>query len=193
MSRKRKRAAGLLRNLPTDIESLFGDPPVLSTEDPALYWNMLDRFATCVEPTNIIEWLWIKDVVDLSWEIARLRRYRAQQIENERYHRNVDIEYARDHADDPAVYPSYKLTPDQIAARRNASRLDTEDDSASLLILDYLDTYETVDKLLIAAELRRDRILRELDSRRERIAPLLRKGSAELIDARADATPLAPE
>ena len=86
-----------------------------------------------------------------------------------------------------------RLTQAQIEARRNAPRLDTEADSASLLILQYLGTYETVDKLLMSAELRRDRILRELDFRRERIAPLLRKKSDELINASADVVPLATE
>jgi hypothetical protein len=154
---------------------------------------MLDRFAESVAPTNIIEWLWLKDIVDLCWEIARLRRYRAQQIENARCDQNASIEYTRQHAADHELYPSYMLTPAHIEARLHAPRLDTEADSARLLILQNLGTYETVDKLLMAAELRRDRILRELDFRRERIAPLLRKTSDELIDARADAVPLAAE
>jgi hypothetical protein len=181
------------RSVPPDIEALFGDPPLLSTEDPTLYRDMLDRFAESVAPRNIIEWLWVKDIVDLSWEIARLRRYRAQQIENARDNQNADIEYEREHADDPDLNFGFQPRPEQIEARQNATRLDTEADSAGLLILEHLDTYETVDKLLMAAELRRDRILRELDFRRERIAPLLRKTSDELIDARADAVPVATE
>jgi hypothetical protein len=181
-----------IRSVPPDIEALLGDPPVLSTENPTLYWDMLDRFAKSVVPRNIIEWLWIKDIVDLSWEIARLRRYRTLQIETGRDNQNAGIEYAREHADDPDLYSEYQLRPAEIEARRTAPRLDTEADSAGLLISD-LDTYETVDKLLMAAELRRDRILRELDFRRERIAPLLRKTSNELIDASADAVPLATE
>jgi len=74
----------------------------------------------------------------------------------------------------------------------NAPTLDKEADSARLLIY-YLRQYETIDKLLTSAELRRDRILRELDFRRERVAPLLRKISDELIDTSADAVPLATE
>ena len=179
--------------MPPDIEVLFGDPPLLSTEDPRLYREMLDRFAGSVEPRNIIEWLWVKDIVDLSWEIARLRRYRALLIERERESKNAAIEYAREHADDRDLSWMDRLTRAQIEARRNAPRLDTEAGSASLLISEYLDMYETIDKLLMSAELRRDRILRELDFRRERIAPLLRKTSDELIDARADAVPLAAE
>ena len=182
-----------LRCVPAEIQALFGDPPLLSTEDPARYWDMLDRFAEFVEPKNIIEWLLVKDIVDLCWEIARLRCYRAQQIENACRHKNAAIEYAREHANDRNLSWMERLDRAQIEARLNVSKLDTETDPASLLMSEYLETYETVDKLLMAAELRRDRILRELDFRRERIAPLLRKTSDELIDASADAVPLATE
>jgi hypothetical protein len=189
-----KTAVKPLRSIPADIQALFGDPPLLSTENPTLYRNMLDRFAESIAPRNIIEWLWVKDVVDLSWEIPRLRRYRALSIERARERKNAEIEYAREHADDRDLYLSFRPpTPAQIEARRNAPRLDTEADSAGLLILEHLDTYETIDKLLTSAELRRDRILRELDFRRERIAPLLRKISDEVIDASADAVPVAAE
>jgi len=178
-----------LRCVPADIEALFGDPPLLSTEDPNLYWDMFDRFAEFVDPKNIIEWLWLKDIVDLCWEIARLRRYRALLIEREREGKNADIGYAREHRE---LSLFDRLKRPQIEAPRNAPRLDTEADSASLLIY-YLRQYETIDKLLTSAELRRDRILRELDFRRERIALLLRKISDEVIDASADAVPLAAE
>ena len=168
-----------LRWVPPDIEVLFGAPPLLSTEDPRLYRETLDRHAGYVEPRNIIEWLWVKDVVDLNWEIARLRRYRVLMIENRR-ESDARIEYAREHADDPGVY--HTITTEQTEARRNAPTLDTEAESARLLIY-YLAKYESIDKLLTAAELRRDRILR----------PLLRKACDELIGAPADAVPLAAE
>ena len=163
------------------------------SEDPNLYWDMFDRLAEFVEPKNVIEWLWVKDIVDLFWEIARLRRYRALLIERERESKNAEIDYAQEHAGGRNLSWMDKLKHPQIEALRNAPKLDTEADSASLLILQYLGTYETVDKLLMSAELRRDRILRELDFRRERIAPLLRKKSDELIDASVDAVPLATE
>ena len=176
----KKTPSKSLRSVPAGIQALFGDPPLLSTEDPARYRDMLDRFAEFVDPKNIIEWLWLKDIVDLCWEIARLRRYRALLIERERESKNAEIDYAQEHAGGRNLSWMDKLKRPQIEELRNAPRLDTEADSASLLILQYLGTYETVDKLLISAELRRDRILRELDFRRERVAPLLRKKSDEL-------------
>jgi hypothetical protein len=114
-------------------------------------------------------------------------------IERERESKNAEIDYAREHAGNRDLCWMDKLKRPQMEALRNAPRLETEADSASLLILEHLGTYETVDKLLMAAEVRRDRILRELDFRRERIAPLLRKKSDELIDASVDAVPLATE
>jgi len=187
----KKTPSKSIRSVPPDIEALFGDPPLVSTEDPNLYWDMLDRFAEFVEPKNIIEWLWVKDIVDLCWEIARLRRYRAQQIENARRHKNGAIEYAREHANDRNLSWMERLDRAQIEARLNVSKLDTETDPASLLMSEYLETYETVDKLLMAAELRRDRILRELDFRRERVALLRKKSDELIIDASADAVPVA--
>jgi hypothetical protein len=65
---------------------------------------MFNRFAEFVEPKNIIEWLWVKDIGDLSWEIARLRRYRTQQIERARDNKNATIEYERKHAGDPGLW-----------------------------------------------------------------------------------------
>jgi hypothetical protein len=181
-------------SMPPDVKAAFGEPPLLSTEDANIYWAMLDHFAEAVDPKNAIEWIWVKDIADLSWEIARLRRYRAMAIEDVRAKRNAEIEHMREHADDPEFFLDCELTPEAINRRRNVRRLDTEADSANLLVLrDHLATYETIDKLLASSELRRDRILRELDFRRERVAPLLRKKSDELIEASADAVPLATE
>jgi len=32
-------------------------------------------FAKIVEPKDMIEWWWVKDITDYSWEIRRLRRF----------------------------------------------------------------------------------------------------------------------
>jgi hypothetical protein len=52
-------------SVPPDIQALFGDPPLLSTEDPARYRDMLDRFAESIAPRNIIEWLWNRSAATL--------------------------------------------------------------------------------------------------------------------------------
>jgi hypothetical protein len=180
----------------TDIKFLLGPPPVLTTEDPHRYWELFERFADEIAPSSIVEWIWLKDIVDLTWEIARLRRYRVIWIEFQRGWANLEIKHAREHADDPALFrdkgPLFPMTPDKIEERRNLGSFDTESHSA-FLVHGELKSYEAFEKLLKSAELRRDRVLRELDSRRERVAPLLRKKSDEVIDASADDVPLLPE
>jgi hypothetical protein len=52
--------------IPNDIAALFGYAPTLKTEDDEIYWNCMERVVKCVEPQDVIEWLWVKDVVDLS-------------------------------------------------------------------------------------------------------------------------------
>jgi len=90
--------------IPEDILSLFGDPPVLSTENRKIYSDLLCRVAQAVKPKNMIEWMLIKDIVDLSWEIQRLRRYKSQLIERARRSSLDAIEIDEETA---------KLPPDQ--------------------------------------------------------------------------------
>ena len=91
MTDKRKKAKSSV--LPVNIDlvrTLLGPPPLLTTENPHQYWELFEQFADAIEPKNVIEWLWLKDIVDLSWEIARLRRYRMMWIEFERNSANLE-------------------------------------------------------------------------------------------------------
>src|SRR5579862_4028156 len=54
--------------------SIFGPAPILPGEDPAAYQQFLRQVASSVKPADIIEEIWARDVVDLEWEILRLRR-----------------------------------------------------------------------------------------------------------------------
>ena len=144
---------------------------------------MLDRFAECVEPRNIIEWMWVKDIVDLCWEINRLRRFRTLIIEKELEGQGAEIEADAEDGDD---------SDEDNDEREKAAALNIEAASVHFLCWQ-LGTYETIDRLLVSAELRRDRILRELELRRERIAPLLRKASDQMIEDRSQEITLAPK
>ena len=103
-----------------------------------------------------------------------LRRFRTLLIENElegETETNADdpddeIEADAEDADDP---------DENVDEREKAVGLRIEANSVHSLDC-VLGPYERIDKLLVAAERRRDRILRELELRSERIAPLLRQG-----------------
>ena len=44
---------------------LFGPPPILEGEDPKAYDEILDRVFGAVGPTDFIEEIWVRDLVDV--------------------------------------------------------------------------------------------------------------------------------
>src|SRR5262245_11722315 len=98
---KKKEPSDDRQKMPDCLGELFGYAPTLQTESHELYWDFLEEVAQCIKPKDIIEWLWLKDVVDLSWEILRLRKLKISLIEIDRADRNATIEWEREHADEP--------------------------------------------------------------------------------------------
>ena len=62
--------------------SLFGLPPVLKSEDLAAYDALLAHVSKCVKPKDILEKIWIRDAVDLTWEVLRWRRLTTNLLES---------------------------------------------------------------------------------------------------------------
>jgi hypothetical protein len=55
----------------------FGPAPLIEGEDGAAYNELLARISTAIKPADILEDIWVRDIVDLLWEILRLRRLKA--------------------------------------------------------------------------------------------------------------------
>jgi hypothetical protein len=51
---------------------LFGPPPLLEGEETAAYDELLVRISGAVNPADIFEEIWVRDLVDLVWEALRL-------------------------------------------------------------------------------------------------------------------------
>jgi hypothetical protein len=54
--------------------TIFGPPPILEGEVARAYNKLLARVSTEVMPQDILEEIWVRDVVDLTWEIFRWRK-----------------------------------------------------------------------------------------------------------------------
>jgi hypothetical protein len=74
----RDLSAGEITQIPPVIEELWKNASVFQSEDSEAYKRLWLEIAKSLRPTDIIEWLWIKDVLDFSWEIFRLRRVKAE-------------------------------------------------------------------------------------------------------------------
>ena len=56
------------------IDEFLGPLPLLEGEDSAAYLGLLDQMRRHVSPKDPIEQLYLRDVVDLTWDLMRTRR-----------------------------------------------------------------------------------------------------------------------
>ncbi len=70
--------------VPEDIAELLGPRPLLSGESAERYDAMFARFTVEFEPDGIIEWILLRDVHDLTWEIQRVRGLIASLVDSSR-------------------------------------------------------------------------------------------------------------
>jgi hypothetical protein len=87
---------------PTPLK-LFGEPQLLEGEDAAAYDELLARFRAAVKPVDIIEEMFIADVVALEWEVLRWRRLKVALIRARGFEalksylvKNLDFDLYRD-------------------------------------------------------------------------------------------------
>jgi hypothetical protein len=67
--------------IPAKVRALLGKPPVLMSEDITAYEDFFAFVVDAVGPKDSIEWILVKDCVDLAWEARRLRRAKAGIID----------------------------------------------------------------------------------------------------------------
>ena len=60
---------------------MIGPPPLLEGEDAAAYDELLARVSAAANPSDVIHEIWVRDVVDLTWEILRWRRLKKKDLE----------------------------------------------------------------------------------------------------------------
>jgi len=57
--------------------SFLGPRPLIEGEDAAAYDQILARLSGTVKPKDVLEEIWVRDVVDLTWDTLRMRRLKA--------------------------------------------------------------------------------------------------------------------
>lgn len=69
--------------IPPHIAELLGPPPLLKGESVKSYRAMLTTFAEDVNPKTFLEWSWVKDLTDHTWQIRRLRCLAVRIVETD--------------------------------------------------------------------------------------------------------------
>ena len=180
--------------IPPEIQSLLDKHPVITGEDAETYDNLLAHVALEVKPTGIIEWLWVKDVVDLAWEVRRLRRLKVNLLRVARREALATIlmplldggsllsdSYHTSRQLASACIEGQAAARKRVDALLQKNRLGVDAVMAQALS-QKLDDIERIDRMMATAESRRDKTIREIETRRDSLARRLRQASQEVID-----------
>jgi hypothetical protein len=161
--------------------------PLIAGEDAAAYDDLSARMSRMLTPSDILEQIWVRDVVDLTWETLRLRRLKAQFL-TATAHEGLAMVLG------PLLGAK---TSDQVAPRwaaRDAQALVQVDAvlAAAGLEMDAamartfalkIDTVERIERMAAGAHYRRSDVLREIERHRASFATRLRRAVAEVEDA----------
>jgi hypothetical protein len=174
--------------------SIFGPPPLLKGEDSAAYDQLLERVSSTIKPSNVFEEIWVRDVVDITWEIFRWRRAKTVLVMN-----GVPdaLEGALLPIFRPKGEPWYPQALTELVGKWAAgdsaaiSKVEKLLASAKLTMdmivhrafVNAIETIELIDRLTTIAENRRNASLHEIERHRASFAEVLRKGILDVEDA----------
>jgi hypothetical protein len=144
--------------------ALFGPPLLLEGEDEAAYDELLGRICAAVKPVNVIEEMFIADVVFLEWDILRWRRLKLS-LSRARGHNALEDFLRRTLGDNYSLYAeAFKESLAKIL-RANLAE-DEAQELAHQCAWSESDADEKVNALLDAAGLDMDHILYQAKANR---------------------------
>jgi hypothetical protein len=173
--------------------------PLLPGEGEVDYLSVAARIVDVAQPKDAIEEFLTRDVVDLTWEIFRLRRskgglLRAAASKGVRrilstigYGSGFDISSADDFAADWAKGDSSTRTEfEKVLKEANL----TMSEVMAEAFAEVIDPFERIDRLLASAEARRDSALREIERHREALGAAMRRAIDDVQDAEFQNVPM---
>jgi hypothetical protein len=161
----------------------FGPAPLIEGEDAGAYDELLVRISTAVRPADIFEEIWVRDIVDLVWEAFRLRRLKAcVMTAGARKALAKDLAPVVGWARADGLARSWAARqPGAVAAVEEhlaAAGTGLEGIAAQGLCLE-LGNIERIERMIMAAEARRNAALREIDRHRDTLGRQLRQAVLE--------------
>jgi len=166
--------------------ALFGAAPLITGEDGAAYQALNDQIAAAVKPSDIIEEIWLYDVVDLTWECFRLRRLKASLM-------NAAAPQGLEIILQSLIGPTEALALASEWAARDTNAIKqvgkllasagmTMDAVMAETLSIKLGEIERIDRMIALAEARRNAVLREVDRHRDATGRHLRRAVDEVED-----------
>ncbi len=182
-------------DVPQEFYDLLGSPTFAPSDNSANYSLIVKRMLESIRPKDFIERLFVRDLIDLTWEECRLRQIREALLAESRGAAVERLLMRKNLREVPegAERIARAQAKDQFKnwANDRAKRKEIEGDlnkhsqgeDQAILAASYSEIYkelESVKKSLAFAQQRRMALLREIEHRRE-FAQRARKASDEAV------------
>ncbi|MFZ1150606.1 MAG: hypothetical protein WAR76_12840 [Xanthobacteraceae bacterium] len=172
------------------LKSLLSEPLLLNGEDREAYDELLAAVIETVQPSDILEHIWTSEAVEKQWEALRQRRFKTAYIAAN-WQRALRatlyplISYGlMGDLDDRAGMLAWKYTMGDQAAIAEVDKLLadanlTKEAVHAQAMAMHVETFATFERLIWAAEARRDASLREIEYHRAPFGQKLRRAIAQ--------------
>jgi len=161
----------------------FGPAPLFEGEDSAGYDDLLARVSGAIKPADIIEEIWIRDIVALTWEALRLRRARVALLAASRHDgvRRVLVPLCGFSKANDLSEKWARREDEAVAAvdRHLATAGLTMDAVMAETMSVEIELMEKMERMIASAEIRRNATLREIERRRSDFAARLRQATRD--------------
>jgi hypothetical protein len=204
MAARKSRTAKLpteIQIVPSGEPDFFGAPPLIQGENPADYQALLKRVSVAVRPRDFLDEIWVRDIVDLYWEMLRLRRLKAGLL-NASMGDGLRTVLGSLRSTGSSSLTTEALVQSWLNGSPDSRKKVEQSLAAAGFSMDVvvaaalskkLDEFERIDLMITSAEARRNNALREIDRHRATLGVALRAAvddaeDAEFTDVETDAT-----
>jgi hypothetical protein len=179
--------------------------PILEGDDLSAYETLLAQISSGVGPRDVIEELWVRDIVDHTWELFRWRTLKTRLIAQAVHSKLQSVLTRIIHPDIHITdrYPDMENLVAKLAKRDRAAikRVDkllakggkTLQDVQAAAASEMWEHIERLDRFAALAESRRNAVLREIARHRESFAEKLREKVEVAEDAEFEVVAPGPE
>jgi hypothetical protein len=166
--------------------ALFGPPPLFDGEDTKIYDELLTGISTAVRPADIFEDIWVRDVVDVTYDVFRLRRLKANLMTANAYKGLTEtLAPLLGRLQAETLAEGWAARKPDVVEEVNKTLTSAGLSTDSILAQTFsvkLDDIERIEHMAALADARRNATLREIERHRQTLGQRLRQAAQQIED-----------
>jgi len=168
-----------------ELDAILGKRPILPNENAEAYDKLTYQFRSAIGPQDFIEEILVRDAIDLTWEIQRLKNFKKQLLHAEREGslKTLLEKLLGYRGYDEQLYKKWQNGDKAAVKAVNEFLSEKGLDPSSIDAFSFkaqLDNVERYDRLIMQGEARRMAHLREVDRHRVALATIMRDTIARI-------------